>query len=231
MQLFHEEHTTKNNILTISNPDTIAQCRKVLRLKTGDLIHVQSTKANTTTRHLIKISDLSKTLTWEIIETKTQQKSENNTQIFVAMPNKQDKLELMAQKLTEIWIDEIIFRPAERSIVKQRNKNKEQRLLSIVKEALEQSRGRFLPQISFRENPEDAIQPKTLVYLFDKKENTIKNIEKSTKKSGIIWPEGWLTQKDYDRFAKHNPKIYDLGSSILRMETAAIVWWWLLKNK
>ena len=63
MQLFHEEHTTKNNILTISNPDTIAQCRKVLRLKTGDLIHVQSTKANTTTRHLIKISDLSKTLT------------------------------------------------------------------------------------------------------------------------------------------------------------------------
>jgi len=70
MQLFHEEHTTQNNnlpagrqVLTISNPDTIAQCRKVLRLKTGDLIHVQSTKANTTTRHLVKISDLSQKLT------------------------------------------------------------------------------------------------------------------------------------------------------------------------
>jgi len=88
----------------------------------------------------------------------------------------------MAQKLTEISIDEIIFRPAERSIVKQRNKNKEQRLLSIVKEALEQSRGRFLPQISFRENPEDVIQDKTLVYIFDKKENSTKNIENSTKK-------------------------------------------------
>ena len=58
MQLFHEENTIQNNILTISNPDTIAQCRKVLRLKAGDLIHVQFTKANTTTRHLIKILDL-----------------------------------------------------------------------------------------------------------------------------------------------------------------------------
>ena len=74
MQLFHEEYTTQNNILTIANPDTIAQCRKVLRLKTGDLIHVQSTKANTTTRHLVKISTLGQTLTGEIIETTSQTK-------------------------------------------------------------------------------------------------------------------------------------------------------------
>lgn len=140
MQLFHEGHTTQNNILTISNPDTVAQCRKVLRLKAGDLIHVQSTKANTTIRHLVKISSLGETLTGEIIETKSQTRSNNYTQIIVAMPNKQDKLELIAQKLTEIGVDEIIFRPAERSIVKEWNKNKEQRLLSIIKEALEQSR-------------------------------------------------------------------------------------------
>lgn len=231
MQLFHEDHTIQNNILTISNPDTIAQCRKVLRLKAGDLIHVQSTKANTTTRHLVKISDISQTLIGEIIETSTQDRQENFTQILVAMPNKQDKLELIAQKLTELGVDEIIFRPAERSIIKQRNKNKEQRLNLIIKEALEQSRGRFMPQISFREHPEDTIQPDSLIYFFDKKENSITNIENTAKKAWIIWPEGWLTQKDYDRFAKHNPKIYDLGSTILRMETAAIVGWWLLKNQ
>ncbi len=231
MQLFHEEHTTQNNILTISNPDTIAQCRKVLRLKSEDLIHVQSTKANTTTRHLVKISDLWEKLIGEIIETNSQTKPNQYTQIMVAMPNKQDKLELIAQKLTEIWVDEIIFRPAERSIAKERNKNKEQRLVSIIKEALEQSRGRFMPQISFREHPEDTIQQDTLVYFFDKKEQSTTTLESTKKKAGIIWPEGWLTQKDYDRFAKHTPKIYDLGSTILRMETAAIVWWWLLKNK
>lgn len=231
MQLFHEEFILQNTNLIISNPDTIAQCRKVLRLKASDLIHVQSTKANTTTRHLVKIINLGESLTGEIIETTTQTRTENYTQVLVAMPNKQDKLELITQKLTEIWVDEIIFRPAERSIIKERNKNKEQRLLTIIKEALEQSRGWFMPQISFREHPEDAIQQDTLVYFFDKKELATTTIESVTKKAGIIGPEGWLSQKDYDRFAKHNPKIYDLGSTILRMETAAIVGWWLLKNK
>lgn len=230
MQLFHEEHTIQNNNLIISNPDTIAQCRKVLRLKTGDIIHVQSTKANTTTRHLVRISDISQTLIGEIIETTTKNKWENYTQIFVAMPNKHDKLELIAQKLTELWVDEIVFRPAERSIIKQRNKNKEQRLHLIVKEATEQSRGWFIPQISFREHPEDTIQKDSIVYIFDKKENATTSIESSSKKTGIIGPEGGLTEKDYNRFAKHTQKTYDLGSTILRMETAAIVGWWLLKS-
>lgn len=230
MQLFHEEHTIQKTNLIISNPEIINQCRKVLRLKQGDLIHVQSTKANTTTRHLVKISELNKTLIGEIIETKEQNRSKSYTQILVAMPNKYDKLELIAQKLTELGVDEIIFRPAERSIIKQRNKNKEKRLQTIIKEALEQSRGRFMPQVSFREHPEDSIKKDTTIYIFDKKENATKIIESSSKKTGIIGPEGWLTQKDYDRFTKHNPKTYDLGSTILRMETAAIVWWWLLKN-
>ncbi len=231
MQLFHEENTIQNNILTISNSDTIAQCRKVLRLKAGDLIHVQFTKANTTTRHLIKILDLWQKLTGEIIETTSQTRSDRYIQLLIALPNKQDKLELIAQKLTEIWVDEIIFRPAERAIVKEWNKNKEQRLLTIIKEALEQSRGRFMPQISFREHPEDIIQPDTHVYFFDKKEHATTTLETISKRAWIIWPEGWLTQKDYDRFSKHNPKIYDLGSTILRMETATIVGWWLLKNR
>jgi len=230
MQLFHEEHTIQNNILTISNPDTIAQCRKVLRLKKWDLINVQSTKANTNTRHLIRISEISQTLIWEIIETTSKTRPNTNTQIIVAIPNKQEKLELITQKLVEIWVDEIIFRPAERSIIKERNKNKEQRLLSIIKEAVEQSRWWFMPQVWFREHPEDTIQEWSLVYIFDKKENSNTNIEISEKKTGIIWPEGWLTQKDYNRFAKHNPQIYNLGSTILRMETASIIWWRLLKN-
>lgn len=230
MQLFHENYTIQKNILIISNPDTIAQCRKVLRLKTGDLINVQSTENITTTRHLVKILSLEKTLTAEIIETTTKTKQNKKIQILVAMPNKQDKLELIAQKLTEINVDEIIFRPSERSVIKQRNKNKEKRLLIIIKEALEQSRWWFIPQVSFKENPEKHIEEDTIVYFFDKKENATKSIDNTSKKVWIIGPEWWLTQKDYDRFQKNNIKIHDLGSSILRMETAAIIGWWLLKN-
>ncbi|HCB51694.1 TPA: hypothetical protein DEP21_03930 [Patescibacteria group bacterium] len=59
---------------------------------------------------------------------------------MVAMSNKWDKIELITQKLTEIGIAKILFRPGERSVIKERNKNKAIRLQKIVKEATEQSR-------------------------------------------------------------------------------------------
>ncbi len=230
MQLFHQEYSIQNNNLIISNSDTINQCRKVLRLKKGDLIHVQSTQNNITTRHLVKILEISKTLITDIIETTTKTKSENTTKILIAMPNKFDKLEIITQKLTEIGIDDIVFRPAERSIIKQRNTNKEQRLQNIIKEAVEQSRWWFLPNIFFNKNPEESLQETSNIYIFDKKEHTTTTIEKASNITGIIGPEWWLTTKDYDRFKKYNPKIYTLGESILRMETAAIIWSWIIKN-
>ncbi len=66
--------------------------------------------------------------------------SQVSTTLFIAMPNKREKAELMVQKLTEIGIKKILFRPAERSVIKSWNDNKYQRLLRIAKEAVEQSR-------------------------------------------------------------------------------------------
>jgi len=45
---------------------------------------------------------------------------------------------------------------------------------------------------------------------------------------GIIWPEGWFSPKDLKLFDW--AKIIDLWENVLRMETASIVLWWLLKN-
>jgi 16S rRNA U1498 N3-methylase RsmE len=39
-----------------------------------------------------------------------------------------------------------------------------------------------------------------------------------------------LTPNDYKLFETTNPEIRDLGDTILRMETAAIVGWRILKN-
>ena len=60
--------------------------------------------------------------------------------MIVSMPNKWEKAELIVQKLSEIGIDKIIFWPSERSIIKERNGKKEERLQKIIKEAVEQSR-------------------------------------------------------------------------------------------
>lgn len=85
-------------------------------------------------------------------------KEEKQITMIVAMPNKREKAELIVQKLTEIGVSDIIFRPSERSVIKQWNENKTTRLNKITKEALEQSRGRHVPKISFTEHIEKILE-------------------------------------------------------------------------
>lgn len=63
----------------------------------------------------------------------------------IAFPNKQEKLELIVQKLTEIGISHLYLWPAERSQLKELNENKKKRIEKIMQEAVEQSRGWNLP--------------------------------------------------------------------------------------
>jgi RsmE family RNA methyltransferase len=60
--------------------------------------------------------------------------------MIIAMPNKRDKIELIIQKLTECGLNQIIFWPSERSILREWNPKKEERLHKIIEEAVEQSR-------------------------------------------------------------------------------------------
>lgn len=69
--------------------------------------------------------------------------------MIIAMPNKRDKVELIVQKLTECGLDQIVFRPSERSVIKEWNTKKEERLHKIITEATEQSRGRIVPELRF----------------------------------------------------------------------------------
>lgn len=66
--------------------------------------------------------------------------------MLIALPNKQEKLELIVQKLSEIGVDEIFLWASERSVLKSLNPNKFQRLQKIMLEATEQARNWSLPQ-------------------------------------------------------------------------------------
>lgn len=157
--------------------------------------------------------------------------TQSKTWMFVAMPNKRDKIELIVQKLTEIWLDEIIFWPSERSIIKQWNPKKEQRLIKIVREAVEQSRGRTLPKVRFTTNLKEELENCELI-VFDKKASGHKPHASSnlTSKFWLVGPEGGLTERDYEKLEGIEYEIRELGETILRTETAAIVWGRLIKN-
>lgn len=232
MQLFITDYSKKNTTIFIENEELLLQLRKVLRASIGDSFFVQSPNDEVQkTRYEVKITQWDKkSITWTIVGEVTNELSLPAISMIVAMPNKWEKAELIVQKLSEIGISKIIFWPSERSIIKVWNSKKEERLQKISKEAVEQSRWWNVPKIEFTTNITTYIS-QVEVFVFDKPgtmEQT--EIDSPHPKVWIIGPEWWLTTKDYQLFEAYSPKIVSLGSTILRMETAAIIGGRFLKN-
>ncbi len=122
--------------------------------------------------------------------------------MLIAFPNKQEKMELIIQKLTEIGIDEIFLWASERSLLKTLNPNKEQRLLKIIKEAAEQSRSWSLPTLTVVNDPQILHQDwEFMVFDLPSNRETSQQVEKSdVALLGVIGPEGGLTERDYLQF-------------------------------
>lgn len=77
--------------------------------------------------------------------------NQNNTTMHIALPNRRSKAELITQKLTEIGIAQINFRPAQRSILRTTPEKKQKRIKMIALEAAEQSFRADVPTITFLE--------------------------------------------------------------------------------
>lgn len=226
MQLFITNFEKKWEIIKISDTEIISQIRKVLRMKIWDTFFVQ----NENKRYKLQISNRDdKNIYWSIIDTTEYLDSVDEHWVAIAMSNKRDKMETIVQKLSEIWIKHIYFRPSERSIIRERNDKKLERINKIAKEAVEQSRWRFLPEIHFEKDISKIITWKNIV-VFDKSEwNTNRKIKKDKDILWIVWPEWWLTENDYKKFWK-KVKTVSLWDTVLRTETASIIAARYLKN-
>lgn len=237
MQLFHINsdniHIKWNNIEIFSAPELISQLRKVLRIKKWDKISIQYSKHNTTHRYELSVIDWTDNdLTGEIISNQNFSFPKRNISMLIAMPNKREKAEMIIQKLTEIWVQNIYFRASEHSIIRQWNEKKTERLNKISQEAVEQSRWIQIPDIKFIKSENE------LKNLINWKNVIIANqgwlpYKELTALSNnnicwIIWPEWWLSQTDLKLFK--NANVVDLWDNVLRMETASIILAWILKN-
>ena len=238
MQLFHIDtdkiHIKWNNLEIFPIPELISQLRKVLRIQKWDKICIQYSEKDKTTRFELSILDWTdKILEAEIISSKNFELDEKNISMLITMPNKREKAELIVQKLTEIWVQNIYFWVSEHSIIRQWNEKKAERLDKISREAVEQSRWIQLPEIKFvkSENELKKILAWKNVILANQGWLPYWEVVKYTGKNlcWVIWPEGWFSEKDLKIF--EDAKIVDLWVNVLRMETASIVLWWLLKNE
>lgn len=68
--------------------------------------------------------------------------------MYIALPNKAEKIELIVQKLTEIGVEHLCFWRAHRSLLTDIAPHKRARLEKIMLEAVEQSWGWTMPTIA-----------------------------------------------------------------------------------
>lgn len=216
----------ENNKLILEEND-IHHIKNVMRNKVGDLIEcIYEEKL-----YICKIDDL-KSNKVTIIEEKNDY-NELNLDITIAIALvKEQKMDLILQKLTELGVNRIIPLKMERSIVKldnQKFKKKKERWLKICKESSEQSKRNKIPEIT------DLMTINELCTLkFDKKficstktnENLVNKYLQDNKSYAkmifAIGPEGGIAPKEEEKLISLGFTPISLGSRIMRVETAAI---------
>ncbi len=219
-----------DNKIVIDEKSDVNHLKNVFRIKVGDEVRVVDGECE----YLTEAAEIeSKKITLNI---KSKQEDVYTPKIEVDAAIgvlKNDKMDLLVQKLTEIGISKIIPVSAKRTIVKLSEKKEKWDIIS--KEALKQCQGvKFLKiaemtklsQINYEEYdlivvPYECEDDKKIFSIFDKKPKKVLY---------IIGPEGGFDSEEIEFLKEKGAVIVTLGKRILRAETAAIVAGGILVN-
>ena len=184
--------------------------KKVLRSKPNSLITATDGKG------AWGVFNLSGNSLENVDEIRFEEERRHSLTIAISL-TKSGKPDLAVQKLTEIGVDEIVLFPAEYSVPlwdRSKQLKNEKRLKRVTHSALEQSKGIWLPQVTFVSSFVDVAALPGIA-MADVSGGQV--TESCT--SLAIGPEGGWSQSEY---AVNLPKIC-LSDQVLRAETAAIV--------
>lgn len=199
--------------------------KKVMRMNVNDNVEVIYDKK----LYLCKITD-----NYEIeIINEIEENNELDIDVTIAIGMvKEQKFDLILQKLTELGVKEIIPLIMERSIVKLDNSKinkKLERWNLICKEASEQSKRNIVPKVMASMTIKELVKldyDKKLICSVKQQDNFINSYlhfkENCVKMLIVIGPEGGVSESE-EQFLNDNDFIsVSLGRRVLRVETAAI---------
>ena len=226
ISVFVEKENISEKIIKITEKADVNHLKNVFRMKEGDQLRVVDGEYE----YFCTIVILEKKeITAEINDKKSDEYS-SEIRIDAALGIlKNDKMDLVIQKLTEIGINKIIPTLTKRTIVKL--KGKKSKWDTVSKEALKQCQGVKLVEISEPlKLSEIEYSDYDLVLLpYECAENTrIKDVLNNSEKTPekilyLIGPEGGFSEEEVAYLQENNAKVITLGKRILRAETAAIV--------
>lgn len=232
----HKFFVPKENI-TLSNAvisgDDVKHIYKVLRLEAGDKITVNDCSG---TEYLGEIQEVNKTqVTVNLLEKlEVNNEAPINVYLYQGLP-KSAKMDLIAQKCTELGVKEITPVITERVVVKSEigEFKKVDRWNRIALEACKQSKRSLIPEINtpieFEELLEKLKSMDLIVVPYENESGFgIKNlaaVHKGEVKDVaiVIGPEGGFEEFEIEELKKAGAYIVTLGPRILRTETAGFV--------
>ncbi|MBW3517974.1 16S rRNA (uracil(1498)-N(3))-methyltransferase [Flavobacterium sp. NKUCC04_CG] len=197
---------------------------KVLRKKTGDILHV--------TNGLGFLFELQITLESEkkcltkVLSVTEHPKPNHHIHLAVAPTKMNERFEWFLEKATEMGIQEItpiICDHSERKIIKT------ERFEKIIQSAMKQSLQFHLPLLNEPISLKDFLKKERegslyIAHCEDSKKTLLKNvITKNEKYTLLIGPEGDFSKSEIETALKNNYQAVSLGNTRLRTETAALV--------
>ena len=221
-----QRYFIKNKDLLLEESD-IRHIKKVMRMNINDKIEVVYYNK----LHICEITSLDTFNIKVIEELDEDKKTKIDLTVAVALV-KEQKIDLILQKLTELGVSRIIPVSMERSIVKldkERFNKKKVRWESISKEASEQSKRTNIPIIEDIKSIKDLTKEDAdlkLVASTKEKEKLLnyylQSIEDCAKIIMVIGPEGGISDKEEDILVSNGYNRVSFGNLIFRVETATI---------
>jgi 16S rRNA (uracil1498-N3)-methyltransferase len=208
-------------LFEITEKELVKQIFKVLKLQKGEFIVLKS-KDFVYECELVEVTQ--EKITVSIIEEK-QIVTQNKTTLIFCVPKK-DKFELVLEKCTEIGITDFYPVISDRTI--KTNINIE-RASKIIQEASEQAQRLDTPKLHTLTKLEDILDELKPIILDVEGIKVVSN-ELKGNDTFLIGPEGGFSQRELTLFKEKGLKIYKIGETVLKTETAAIVVSGLLLN-
>lgn len=215
----------KNNNIYLESTD-LHHIKNVMRMNIGDSIECVYDGIT----YLCRIDEYDNNIS---IISKLDENNELDTEITIAIALvKEQKFDLILQKLTELGVSRIIPLNMERSIIKldsQKFEKKKKRWESICKEASEQSHRNKIPEItnimSLKELVKLEVEDKYVCSVKEKENLVNKYLQNNSKCATMLYvigPEGGITDKEEDFLNNNGYTSISLGPRVMRVETAAI---------
>ncbi|MCP1997479.1 16S rRNA (uracil(1498)-N(3))-methyltransferase [Flavobacterium sp. HSC-61S13] len=224
MQLFYAPDIQADQTEFFFDKEESKHIIKVLRKKTGDILHV--------TNGLGFLFELKITLesekkcVTEVLTAKQYPQPDHYIHLAVAPTKMNDRFEWFLEKATEMGVQEITPILCDHS---ERKAIKTERFEKIIQSAMKQSLQFHLPilnePISFKEFMKgDFDGNKYIAHCEDGDKKLLKNaIPKNEKYTLLIGPEGDFSKSEIETAIKNNFIPVSLGNTRLRTETAAVV--------